>query len=177
MFLFNILQCREEMLDGQDMDVMDAYLPRDKLLADITKTMNKMISDLEVRFPSWGCGIHEYAMAHLLDPHFKGHFLKAHLRFEPTKQRLIDDHPSTAEFQNPASQDLNAAVLLPDDLDPAELEFAMAQAGPEAPGQLPPIQIELESFLLQPDPGRDVDVLKWWHAKRNEYKLLAPFAL
>lgn len=171
-----LLQCKDDLMVGENVDPNNDFLPAHPLKADITRTMDKMLSELESRFPFSGCGIHEYALAHFLDPHFKGYFLKAQRKFEQTKEKLINDHPSTAEFNNP-SDIMDVAFVMPDDLDPAEREFLLAQAAPQAPRQYPPIEIEVNAYLLTADPGKDVDVLKWWYEHREQYKLLSKLAM
>jgi hypothetical protein len=136
--------------------------------------MTTLNDEIEKRFP--GCGTDNYlrCVGHLLHPYYRGSILKKFSKYQTTVDRMVQEHPSTAEFAR--QSDLAAVVDL--DLDDP-MEIAMAEnPREEEEVTTAPLMAEIERYIkmLMPEEKAAVDVLGWWKANAAQLPLLSEVA-
>jgi len=156
--------------------------PAEPWLKEVKLFLEVLNRQLYQRFPFKGSKVHAYAVAHLLHPWYRGATLEICMNFVQTFEKIIEDHPSTAEFKaRSAAPGLDDAMVM--DVDDDDLNQYVAtqlaqKTGADNDQQLPPIHLELNMYLgkERPDEKDQVDVLKWWKQNAAQFPLLSQLA-
>jgi hypothetical protein len=121
----------------------------------ITKFLRELCQEFLRRFPSQGAGQDLFAVGHLLHPYWKGFKLRRMQILEEVKEKLIENHPSTANYRdriNKSNDEISQSLLdetMTQGLNAAERR-AIAEAQDEDPDQAPtaePLKVELQNYL------------------------------
>lgn len=133
----------------------------------------ELVEQLEKRFPEGGTGIISYSVGNLLHPHFKGFTMDSLGRRDDLIKDLVDNHPSTKEYNTRIQKaELQTSVMpecLKDDPESSpEFEFKKCE---------PPLKAELNMFIrMMKEEYLNVDVLAWWKMRTRRYPKLAQLA-
>ena len=176
---------RPDPLTGEN--VQPPPTPKQALLGDLYTCLGIVLAQLNRRFPKFGANTDQYAIGHLLHPAHKGVILTL-IDDEPNfRQELVDsmvrDHPSSRPADaDAASAPLDEAMIVDDSFE-VEPESAFAKAlknaattqAAAAPEE-PPLKTELDFYLKMKPAAPNVNVLSWWDANKEQFKLLSRFA-
>jgi len=157
--------------------------PAEPWLKEVKLYFEKLNNELYKRFPFKGSKIHPYAVADLLHPWYKGATIEICENYLQTYTKIVEDHPSTAEFRaRSAVPGLDDAMIIDEDDEDYLNKFISKQVvektGANNDQQLPPIQLELNMYLgkERPDEKEHVDVLAWWKQNASQFPLLSQLA-
>ena len=139
-------------------------------------------TDIRKRFPQNGTTNHYFALAHVLDPVYRGIVLERQGTLTGFWQKLVDDHPTTQ--QNAAGQPTVAnpvedVVVDEDDIVMSyllEKRTAAAAAAPEAATYVPPLRAEITMYESMAPVATNTDILTFWRDHAQQLPLLAELA-
>jgi hypothetical protein len=134
--------------------------------------MKTLTEEIEKRFPNCGTDSHLRCVGHFLHPYHRGSVLKKFLKYQATIDRMVRDHPTTAEFARQANLDRGLQVGDPED----PMEMAMAE-NPREEEEITtePLLAEIERYrkMVVPPEKSEVDVLQWWNTNAAQLPLLS----
>jgi len=145
--------------------------------ADLLNALGRLVKEMETRFPDGMCTSHEYAVAHLLHPFWKGALLKTDSTknyYEATVDKLVNDHQSTIDFYAAKGHVSPTALPPASEEDKELLDIVAAQElsqPQEQRGGEPPLRLEITMYerMSRPTAGTRIDVLTWWRGSENQF--------
>jgi hypothetical protein len=153
---------RSALLDDASADVRDG----------VKAVMTALEEQIDRRFPACGTDNHLRCVGLLLHPYYRGTILKKFIKLYPTIDKMVADHPSTAEFARQSNLDRD--LVSGDTEDP--MEIAMAEyPREEEEVTTAPLMAEIERYLkmVVPPEKAEVDVLQWWKTNAAQLPLLS----
>ncbi|XP_047141157.1 zinc finger BED domain-containing protein 4-like [Hydra vulgaris] len=155
-------------------NIKKLILPNDKITGDF---VTKLLSNLNKRFPDCGSRQKNNALAHLLDPKFKGllltRFGQDDVALRDLKEISIGKQPSNL------IENTTQTVSPKQDLSPAEqLLFEMMGQDSNASelyrsSKDSPFDIELEAYKRLGFPDKNYNILEWWKIHSPQLPILS----
>lgn len=149
--------------------------PKAAVLNDLMGVVTLLQTSMNRRFPVGGCNNFDYAVAHFIHPYWKGAVLKKFGKLDDIKQRLITEHPTTAQFANESKEKKEREQQQPTEENEALHQLLAEQEQEQESSQEndgdPPMKLEIAMFMkmAKPKEGVNVDVLKWWRGSKNQF--------
>ena len=159
--------------------------PRAFVYETLAQSLTFVQTALTARFPDHGANNSNFARAHLLHPNYKGAVMKIsgdRMLWQFTRDDLVASHPTTIawnEAREPGSEPNPNDAMLNRTEDDDIIGKLLAKVNTEEYAEVAdeaPLEAELNFFLKQKCNDRDVDVLAWWKANKEQYKLLSVVA-
>ena len=135
--------------------------------------LENLRKNLRHYYPELGQEVSEFAMAHMLDPAYKGALLKETGKFDSIQKMIVD----TIEDGNKAGDSVKIEGSS-EVSDAYETDFShrLLQKMTLQKKKVSEIEQELTKYLDSPLAEQGVDVLKWWKRNAAVYPRLASLA-
>lgn len=140
-------------------------------------------AELDARYPDCGTGTLEYALAHFLDPRFKGVALKKYDQYNCTRDAVLQGLLMFKNGGESSSEGTPSPPLVIDEDEDDPMAAMLRESygpnptkrGPEST-MVTEANCEIDVYVKEPVVPRDSNVLEWWKANRKKYPLLSRFA-
>ncbi len=135
--------------------------------------LENLRKNLRSSYPELGQEVSEFAMAHMLDPSFKGALLKETGRYDSIQKLVVD----CIEGGNAAghSVKIEGDSEVPDAFQ-TDFSHRLLQRITQQKKKMSEIEEELAKYLDSPLAKQNADVLKWWKGNASVYPRLASLA-
>ena len=143
----------------------------------------RLLEEINRRLPQFGAAVPMNAMAHFLDPIYRGSVLTTvEGKWKETRELFIDSNPETPEIL--AAQSSFSANESYDEFNACDIVFqSWSQSNPnlgsrrrQVAGKLP-IEVELDKYeQIERPQKQNFKILEWWKANATMFPLLSQFA-
>ncbi len=140
----------------------------------------KLLQEINRRLPQFGSAIPMNAMAHFLDPIYRGSVLTTiEGKWKETRELFIDSNPEVLEIQasqtsfNESYDEFNACDVVFNNWSQSNPNIGSRR---QVVGKLP-IEVELDKYEQIERPHKqNFNILEWWKVNAATFPLLSQFA-
>ena len=140
-------------------------------------------AELDARFPDCGVNTVEYAVAHFMDPRYKGVALKKYDKYNATRDLVVQGllMLTHGDGSSPTGTPTPPLVIDEDEDDPMAAMLRESygpnptKRGPEST-MMVEVNCEVDVYVKEPVVPRDSNVLEWWKTNRKKFPFMSRFA-